>query len=598
VDKALSDILSCYPVEDSPAAAGVAPAGGDCDGGGGGGAQPPPATALEKAYAEYGRVLGEGGTLLVLSGRELDAVRATCATLLQPSSWTVEVMQLGFLEWPPPPPPPPPPPLDGAEEGAPPPPPPRAVRSALVARRRTHAMDGYGAEEYGCSNGTGAGGESESKGGEAGERRDREAEARSSLQLATDIAALRMQMADEPWLEHAARSTVGLRRSSTGVDGDYSSSSDDDDSDEYPLTALELRVEDVKIELRKLYNREASLCGRYLVPAYWRALMAGTGLTLSEGDPLLVPHRHSAAAAPASSVAAARGTISEQGHCVISDIEYGAGGQRAVDFAALREGANRLKAAGWPAAFLILFDEVWQLVDSLFGVMGPVLSDDGTGEGLELDTDLFVWALDKGVTDGQYVNGNFSRPHRDSNHTGSNDAEGNPVKLSVWVPLSDATLDNGCMYVLPKNCDELFDQPHHPQHMTAAKLTEDEELICCFPLQHARPLPAPAGSICSWQGNLIHWGSSCAPHRNLEQPRMSMALTLRKREFHSADAGITACCGRDPIPRAKLREMDFPTRLSVVGKSLIMYYHWTKGYTGLHLDRIRAGVVDLPLPEH
>ena len=78
---------------------------------------------------------------------------------------------------------------------------------------------------------------------------------------------------------------------------------------------------------------------------------------------------------------------------------------------------------------------------------------------------------------------------------------------------------------------------------------------------------------------------------------MSMALTLRKREFHDADATkVAATCGRDPVPRSMLRQMDFPTRLSVVGKSLIMYYHWTKGYTGLDLDVIRAGVVDLPLP--
>jgi len=91
----------------------------------------------------------------------------------------------------------------------------------------------------------------------------------------------------------------------------------------------------------------------------------------------------------------------------------------------------------------------------------------------------------------------------------------------------------------------------------------------------------------AWQSNLVHWGASCAPDAAVHPPRTSMALTLRRRQRGGESTGPTL---------AQLRDMDVQARLSMVGKSLRMYNHWTKGYTGLDLDQIRAGVADLPMP--
>ena len=75
----------------------------------------------------------------------------------------------------------------------------------------------------------------------------------------------------------------------------------------------------------------------------------------------------------------------------------------------------------------------------------------------------------------------------------------------------------------------------------------------------------------------------------MQQPRISMALTLRRRAFHH-DSKVETLCGRAPMARPLLRDMELSNRLSVVGKSLIMYYHWMNGYAGLDLEQLKRGV--------
>lgn len=64
---------------------------------------------------------------------------------------------------------------------------------------------------------------------------------------------------------------------------------------------------------------------------------------------------------------------------------------------------------------------------------------------LQPDYKLFpyVWA--------HYVPPNSSgwNPHVDTDDTGDGANE-----LTVWLPITDATLDNGCIYVVPGNADD------------------------------------------------------------------------------------------------------------------------------------------------
>ena len=44
-------------------------------------------------------------------------------------------------------------------------------------------------------------------------------------------------------------------------------------------------------------------------------------------------------------------------------------------------------------------------------------------------------------------------------------ADGSPLLLTVWIPVSNVTVDNGCMYVVPREFDAGFDRDEAPEHM-------------------------------------------------------------------------------------------------------------------------------------
>ena len=78
--------------------------------------------------------------------------------------------------------------------------------------------------------------------------------------------------------------------------------------------------------------------------------------------------------------------------------------------------------------------------------------------------------------------------------------------LSVWMPLNDVTLHNGCMYAVPRAKDADFAAPGG---RAATALHEP-----VVPVDGLTPLaPRRAGSLLCWSGNTIHWGSACEPGR-------------------------------------------------------------------------------------
>lgn len=143
-----------------------------------------------------------------------------------------------------------------------------------------------------------------------------------------------------------------------------------------------------------------------------------------------------------------------------------------------------------------------------------------------------------------------------------------PTLVSVWLALTDCTLDNGCMVVLPKGegraftwpmlCrmaftlhhgmmltgratlarpssaehDPLFERPDHDDHLRVATEGARGVTECRFNLAAGRPLPAPAGSVLTWSG--------CAPVA-LSFPRF--AHTHTAMFYRSPVGGGTACCG-------------------------------------------------------
>jgi hypothetical protein len=110
-----------------------------------------------------------------------------------------------------------------------------------------------------------------------------------------------------------------------------------------------------------------------------------------------------------------------------------------------------------------MYDATWQLIDAAFDVAGVLLDADPDAGEVTLEPSCFAWALRCADEDGEdedenaktknqkpKAGGNFSLPHRDYPASEAWNTEADAPRLvSAWIPLTDATTDNGCMYVLP-----------------------------------------------------------------------------------------------------------------------------------------------------
>jgi hypothetical protein len=163
-----------------------------------------------------------------------------------------------------------------------------------------------------------------------------------------------------------------------------------------------------------------------------------------------------------------------------------------------------VRAAGWPPVFAMVFDAFWSLSSS------PVLLDfleSCLGPGCLQNTVVWVhWVT--------AVAGNSGwTPHFDS-------LDQEETFLSTWLALSDATTDNGCMFLVrPNAIAGEIGQALDAQTPLAYAAVRDT-------LRNVVALPAPAGALIGWRGDVFHWGSVNAGSIT---PRVSLALEFRSR---------------------------------------------------------------------
>lgn len=200
----------------------------------------------------------------------------------------------------------------------------------------------------------------------------------------------------------------------------------------------------------------------------------------------------------------------------------------------LKACVQKLHAEGLPPVFGFVYADFWELFMRMQPWLAYVL-----GDGYRQLPDFWVWRVDHQSEDRGW------KPHRDKPmHT--LDDEGMPLSVTTWVPLSDATTLNGCMYLLPAHYD-----PMHPRQPTGKG----------FELQDVRALPADAGSILCWNQKVFHWGgrsSGRAP-----EPRISVAFEFQRGTVAPYNTPLM-----DP-----LQVPDFQTRLRLIAKQLLQYKH-------------------------
>jgi hypothetical protein len=150
----------------------------------------------------------------------------------------------------------------------------------------------------------------------------------------------------------------------------------------------------------------------------------------------------------------------------------------------------RLAERGFVPPFCFVYDEFWLMFIKLNLLLRRLL-----GEGYYMLPNFWAWHIDPRVGQSGW------KPHRDRDRSALF-PDRRPKSLTVWLPLTDATTLNGCIYVLPAHLDGTY------------ATSRDSAL------------PGQQGSVFVWTQALLHWGSRSSSLAS--NPRISMSVEFQR----------------------------------------------------------------------
>ena len=204
----------------------------------------------------------------------------------------------------------------------------------------------------------------------------------------------------------------------------------------------------------------------------------------------------------------------------------------------MRECVDRLRERGWPIVFAFMYDEFWALtrVPSIASLLASAL-----GTGYKQAANIWTYYVPALTGAGGW------QPHVDSADPGC-------TRLTIWIPLTDATVENGCMYVIAR--DKVAKSlPSNYMDWDTIRIEEFRSLM-----QGVKAMPASAGAVLGWDQFVIHWGARVG---RTSSPRISLAV-----EFVAAGATPRG----DVLPLMDPGSLpSFSQRLYAVGKGLLDY---------------------------
>jgi hypothetical protein len=199
-------------------------------------------------------------------------------------------------------------------------------------------------------------------------------------------------------------------------------------------------------------------------------------------------------------------------------------------------GVENLRKAGWHETWAFVYDEFWQVTRT--PSMQKLLSGHLGGKFMALP----------------HVVVHYVHPETGSGwspHVDFSDREG---RFTVWFSLSDATLDNGCIYVVARN---------KISPALLQKWLKMEDLIhreVKVLLQNTKALPVAAGSLLGWRGDVVHWGAMSTKKM---PPRVSLSVVYIKENTAPLP---------DEIPLLLPGYIpDFPMRMISIAKAINYY---------------------------
>jgi hypothetical protein len=195
-------------------------------------------------------------------------------------------------------------------------------------------------------------------------------------------------------------------------------------------------------------------------------------------------------------------------------------------------GVLNIRKSGWPTPFAVVYDEYWEMFYSLGKLFSSIL-----GEDYKQIPNFWCWYVDnesKGW--GHY---------RDRPSVKTLRSDGLPDTLTVWIPLTDATVLNGCTYVIPSRFDRNF-----PNNLESADIGNP---------QNIRALPTPKGAVLGWSENIIHWDSRSSDRAN--EPAISISFTYQRGDVKPFEIPLF---DTDKLPT-------FEERLGLIGQNVVKY---------------------------
>ena len=161
---------------------------------------------------------------------------------------------------------------------------------------------------------------------------------------------------------------------------------------------------------------------------------------------------------------------------------------------------EKLKELDMQPAWCFIYDEFWLLTTKIDAYIKSIL-----GENYHKLPELWAWHIDPSKEERGW------KIHREGYPNCALD-DGMPKTLSVWIPLTDATAENGCMCIVPATNDPNF---HAAAEFYYADWQEE------FYHNSKLMLEAKAGDLLAWHPQLLHWGG--VPTNKNAKPRISVS---------------------------------------------------------------------------
>ncbi|MEZ5536894.1 MAG: SET domain-containing protein-lysine N-methyltransferase [Thiolinea sp.] len=219
----------------------------------------------------------------------------------------------------------------------------------------------------------------------------------------------------------------------------------------------------------------------------------------------------------------------------------------------IAEAIEKIVQLGLPPIFIYIYDEVWQIFKRLSQLVTPILDE----EYKITIAGMWAWRIDPEGEGFSIHRDNYAKDVRD---------DGRPAHLTIWIPFTDATPHNSCMYMLPIHLD-----PNYPDNLTSKTIANYSDI---------RALPAKAGSVLAWNANIAHWGSKSS--KLAEHPRISIAMDFARADADMSAENLAYFASGPNLNADKSAPLTFEQRLNAIGEAIWFYKNRVRQY---HADK-------------